>query len=155
MNYEYFVNTHLFDHKNQFILNTTWFKVLPIELIYIIYKENIDWAMNILNKHMKPFFKVHLKNKIEFISSMTTFAGFQCNLGFGMYNYSLFYKNRIMHKEETLKILNMCKCCERHQIKRPKTLTKWVDIELNNNWQHHICECECRHLARYICRSCE
>ena len=154
MNTDYFINTRLYDNKNKFILNNTWFAYLPNEIINMIYKENIDWAIDILNKHMKPFFKVHLQNKIEFISRMTNFAGFQCDLGFGMYNYSLFYKNRIMRKKEALKILNMCKCCERHQINRPNVLKKWIDTDMNFI-QDSICECDCRHLARHICRSCE
>lgn len=155
MNTQYFINYLIYDNKNNFILNTTWLALLPIDIINMIYKINIDWSINILNKHMRPFFKMILKNKIEFISKMINFAGFKCDLGFGMYNYSIFYKNRVMQKKEVLRVLNLCKCCDRHQINRPNKLKKWIELDINNNQENHICECNCRHLARYICRACE
>jgi len=46
-----------------------------------------------------------------------------------------------------------CKCCPRHQEKRPRSLVHWIDSDPRMNRQVvHECGCDCRHLARFICR---
>ncbi len=46
-----------------------------------------------------------------------------------------------------------CKCCPRHQTKRPSSLVYWEDSDPKiKRTVVHDCECECRHLARWICR---
>lgn len=48
---------------------------------------------------------------------------------------------------------NSCHCCPRHMTLRPTTLHKW--IETPDGPKHYDlgnCNCECRHLARFICR---
>ena len=60
--------------------------------------------------------------------------------------------------------LATCRCCDRHQMYKPTIYTPW-----NNNMAHpdsrlqrrnrtreenNDCECECRHIARMICRMC-
>jgi len=141
-------------------LNNTLFVLLPEEIILYIINFNVRSAMNVLNKHMKPYSDLSIKNKVEFIRDMIEFAGYQSNLGFGMYNYSLFYKNRIMKPKEALKVLNLCKCCKRHQINKPKKFEKWIETEMNlKEWDSItmgcMCKCTCRHHARFICRSCD
>jgi len=49
-----------------------------------------------------------------------------------------------------------CKCCTRHQTFRPRRLVPWTndlaarDIPIS---QWTPCKCDCRHLARMICRN--
>ena len=57
-------------------------------------------------------------------------------------------------KNNTITILNNCNCCERHKINRPKCLEKYIETKFNpDNKSKHICQCRCRHVARFICRS--
>lgn len=57
--------------------------------------------------------------------------------------------------DETLLILNTCKCCERHNINKPTSLQSHSDtfclsrIKLLNN-KKNSCECKCRRLSRLI-----
>ena len=50
-----------------------------------------------------------------------------------------------------------CKCCMRHQTLKPERLVPWTETETENiiPWVHTNCECNCRHLARFICRQCD
>ena len=48
-----------------------------------------------------------------------------------------------------------CKCCARHQTFRPSRLVPWTDDTVKYKEpedQLPICECDCRHMARFICR---
>lgn len=59
--------------------------------------------------------------------------------------------------EAKLAILNECQCCDRHQTNKPKTFAPWQDCESNRMMWHESytqCECDCRHMARWICRAC-
>lgn len=57
--------------------------------------------------------------------------------------------------DETLRILNTCKCCERHNVNKPKSLQSHPDtfcltrIKLLND-KKNSCECKCRRLSRLI-----
>ena len=59
--------------------------------------------------------------------------------------------------ESKLAILNQCNCCDRHQMNKPRTFAPWQEIESNMMMSHEPyiqCECDCRHMARWICRAC-
>jgi|MDTC01.1.fsa_nt_gb hypothetical protein len=59
--------------------------------------------------------------------------------------------------EAKLAMLNQCNCCDRHQTNKPKAFTPWYDCESNKMMWHESfiqCECNCRHMARWICRAC-
>ena len=49
-----------------------------------------------------------------------------------------------------------CKCCTRHQTFRPKRLVPWTEDMADRDIKIHYigkkCECDCRHMARFICR---
>ena len=48
-----------------------------------------------------------------------------------------------------------CKCCTRHQTFRPSRLVRWTDDMSERDIKLHSlkkCECDCRHMARFICR---
>jgi len=47
--------------------------------------------------------------------------------------------------------LSRCKCCDRHQKRRPQSLESgW--IETPRSTYGNMCECDCRHNMRYMCR---
>ena len=54
--------------------------------------------------------------------------------------------------QEKLNTLSNCNCCARHQNKKPKVFDIWIDAPYNNNKIMNNCACECRNLARFICR---
>ena len=135
------------------VLSDSVFHSLPDELILNIAHFNVAWAQNIIITHMKYYIKKSVKQKITFIDDMTLFAGKYSALGYGMKNYSLFYKNRIIKKKDALQILNLCNCCDRHMQGRPKTLAPWVELPFSSRRQTS-CTCPCRHIARHLCRSC-
>ena len=75
------------------------------------------------------------------------------------------------HQQETLMILdnnsaqellngiNMCQCCDRHQINRPTTIssTQFIDFHSNHTYEEQErlrqeCDCPCRSFARSIYR---
>ena len=43
-----------------------------------------------------------------------------------------------------------CKCCERHQFKKPTSFVAWTETPLKDSVR--TCVCDCRHMARFICR---
>jgi len=50
--------------------------------------------------------------------------------------------------------LNNCKCCERHQVNKPKILEKYIETNFKgDDKSKYNCKCQCRHMARFICRS--
>lgn len=58
--------------------------------------------------------------------------------------------------EEKLKFCSGCQCCPRHQKLRPKRLIPWIETEASISFnKYNYCECDCRHLARFICRQVE
>ena len=50
--------------------------------------------------------------------------------------------------------LSNCNCCKRHQINKPSIFTIWQETEFHNEQKQHSCMCNCRHVARFICRQC-
>lgn len=61
--------------------------------------------------------------------------------------------------------LAQCNCCQKHQINKPTLYTKWIDTSSNNGLFPETsntnpstgklyCKCDCRHNARWICRTC-
>lgn len=52
---------------------------------------------------------------------------------------------------DILTFLSFCDCCDRHQINKPIVFSPWLEIPLSDN-HFNICRCDCRHLARIICR---
>lgn len=55
--------------------------------------------------------------------------------------------------QEKLNTLSLCNCCERHKINRPRIFTHWLELPFSNNYETN-CSCNCRHVARWICREC-
>ena len=60
------------------------------------------------------------------------------------------------HPGETLdeKLLHCacCDCCERHSINRPFILAPLEQPQPHEKDEAPCCPCNCRHVARYICR---
>ena len=53
--------------------------------------------------------------------------------------------------QDKLNFLNMCNCCERHKINKPFVFTFWNETPFNNTHNYN-CDCDCRHVSRFICR---
>lgn len=47
--------------------------------------------------------------------------------------------------------LNSCNCCTRHQTNRPTVFAPWQETPFNDSAMTN-CTCDCRHMARWICR---
>jgi len=57
-------------------------------------------------------------------------------------------------KNNMILILNTCNCCERHKVNRPKCLEKYIETNFKaNDKSKYNCQCQCRHITRFICRS--
>lgn len=54
--------------------------------------------------------------------------------------------------QEKLNSCSSCKCCPRHQTNRPSSLWFWREDSPKIHNVDKDCECECRHIARFICR---
>lgn len=54
--------------------------------------------------------------------------------------------------QDKLNHLANCNCCERHQVNKPTVFSAWVDTRFHDNRLTHRCTCNCRHVARLICR---
>ena len=55
-------------------------------------------------------------------------------------------------------ILSKCKCCERHQLRRPSSLhnlngTPPFGVFYNKYKVHSMCKCYCRTISRSLCRT--
>ena len=62
--------------------------------------------------------------------------------------------------KEKLDTCSNCKCCPRHQYNKPIKLEKWIELDFLPDdckpiWLDKKCECDCRHVARFICRQCD
>lgn len=54
--------------------------------------------------------------------------------------------------QDKLNHLSNCNCCVRHQINKPTIFAVWHETPFNNTQQTYSCMCNCRHVARFICR---
>ena len=74
-------------------------------------------------------------------------------------NIHEFLKKVITDPYGSIELLDTCKCCPRHKINRPKFLNANREFEslssLNSvdKCLQYNCECNCRHLSRFICRT--
>ena len=131
-------------------LVTTYFALLPLEVVDYIWSFNHPWAASVIQQKFRECFE----KKVCDICELFNFASFKCNLNVSMSNFSIFYKNKILKREDVFKTLTLCNCCPRHQINKPKTLQKWINTEFHET-QDTDCDCQCRHLSRFICREIE
>jgi len=77
-----------------------------------------------------------------------------CNDWNNWINSSQPYIKTDFEKNNMILILNTCNCCERHQVNKPKNLQKYIETNFKaNDKSKYNCQCQCRHIARFICRS--
>ena len=64
------------------------------------------------------------------------------------------YEETINHEiaERYLTTLQLCRCCDRHQCRKPHTIYDWDEYPISSS-HDNSCECKCRHVARHICRA--
>lgn len=60
------------------------------------------------------------------------------------------FKN-IYQMNDILTFLSFCDCCDRHQKNKPVFFAPWIELPFLDT-QHFDCMCDCRNLARMICR---
>lgn len=130
--------------------DTTFLSKLPEHLLDYIWSMNHEWAANIIQHAVRSFISI----KVFEITKMIEFACWPCKLGPEIKTYNIFYKNRILNRQDVLNTFSACKCCEKHQKNKPTVLSKWEDTTIPLS-QHISCECSCRHLSRFICRGVE
>lgn len=54
--------------------------------------------------------------------------------------------------QEKLNTLHNCDCCQRHRTNRPFVFVAWIETPFSSIHSNTDCQCDCRHLARVICR---
>lgn len=54
--------------------------------------------------------------------------------------------------KEKLEACGECRCCKRHQVNKPGYFAPWIETNPKLHYQSRTCECDCRHLARWLCR---
>jgi hypothetical protein len=128
-------------------IENTRFSFLPYDLVEFINSLNYDWAAKIIQKKIKN----NICKKVNELTKLCYFAYEQCNLPTNMSNCSIFYKNKILNRQEIIKTFSACNCCTKHQINKPKELTNWNDTPMNFT-QDLTCGCACRHISRFLCR---
>ncbi len=57
--------------------------------------------------------------------------------------------------QDKLNHLANCDCCERHQVNKPTVFAAWHETPFHNTQGTHPCMCNCRHVARFICRQAD
>ena len=57
--------------------------------------------------------------------------------------------------QDKLNHLANCDCCERHQVNKPTVFVAWHETPSHNTQGTHPCMCNCRHVARFICRQAD
>ena len=131
-------------------LSSTYFTLLPLEVVEYIWSFNYPSQASVIQKKFRECFQ----QKVNEVSNMVCFVMSNKNISLNLTNFSVFYKNKILKREDVFKTLTLCNCCARHQINKPKTLHKWINTEFHGT-QETDCECQCRHLSRFICREIE
>jgi hypothetical protein len=130
--------------------DTTFLSKLPEDLLDYIWSMNHEWAANIIQHAVRSFIRM----KVFEITKMIEFACWSCKLGPEIKTYNIFYKNRILNRQDVLNTFSACKCCKKHQKNKPTVLSTWKDTTIPLSY-HISCECSCRHFSRYICREVE
>ena len=54
--------------------------------------------------------------------------------------------------ERYLCLLNACRCCDRHQDRKPSKIIGRDEYPISDLF-NNSCDCNCRHLSRHICRA--
>ena len=130
------------------VLEKSLFSKLPFELVEFIWTLNYNWAANIIQTKSRKF----MRKKISNIYDMLSFVRRDCKFDLALNKYSLFYRNKILKREQVFSLMTSCQCCKRHQIRKPKTIVKKEREDYFNWTQDTDCSCPCRHVSRFICR---
>ena len=128
----------------------TYFSRLPAELVEYIRCYHHDNSAKIIQFWTKYIYR----KKIQELTKIYNFAYTHCNFSPTMPNYSIFYKNKILNRQDIFTTLSRCKCCDRHQINKPKVMELWHNTEFHDT-QETTCNCACRHISRFLCREIE
>lgn len=128
-------------------MNNDVSKITQKEIEYIWEPRHHDAAC-IINHYVRLYFINFAKVLKPLIQSVVE-AG--ADLLDKKVQYFVYNKHR-----DTQTIFNMlsgCRCCQRHQLNKPKAMERWVETKFNMT-QTTPCECICRHYMRWMCREC-
>ena len=125
----------------------TYLDLLPNEIVDYIWSFNYVWGSNTIRRYWQK----NIKNQVKDIDNMIYSAGHVSMLGYGVKNYCLHYKNRVLTNVDVFNIVSICKCCDRHQTDKPRQMNRWVETEFTDLFNNQ-CQCSCRHISRFICR---
>lgn len=95
--------------------------------------KDVDYWRNLGHSYSQIFTKEILK----YIDSYGTFNG---------------GKPGILFFNDIITFLYHCDCCKRHSYNKPAIFSPWIEKSCLNNPEND-CDCDCRHLARFICRT--
>lgn len=122
--------------------------ILPIELVEII--EEITYGTEHREKFTPMMDELRLKavqKRMEYLNTNEYY------LGCPYTSFTHLISEEIDDKDHLVQVFNTCKCCERHQINRPKNINDNHIFQFNNAYHYSHCNCDCRHYTRMICCS--
>lgn len=95
--------------------------------------KDIDYWKNLGHSYSQIFYK----DILRYIDSNGTFNG---------------GRPGILFLNDIITYLYHCECCERHSKEKPGIFSPWIERRCLNNPTNN-CNCDCRHLSRFICRT--
>jgi len=124
----------------------TYFYKLPYEIIDYIRSINYIWAIEYISKMR---YKRLVKAMRRAFNVGILRYEFQTNMG----DWYISYKKKIFKTQDVFNVLTECKCCERHQVGKPKKFVELVEPEPKHcDKKFNTCVCSCRHICRHLCR---
>lgn len=133
------------------------FDTLPHELQISIYEFDASHRQRFIPSLRQIPFK-GMKKRIDYISNMYQRQDYCINY---WTNFEELLDLCVQDKEYMIKILSTCTCCVRHQRSRPYN-SNYFGISLHDasysigiqNLNNHVygckCQCECRHMSRWL-----
>lgn len=139
---------------NNSLLEITYFKNIPYDIREYIWSFNYSWAINKVIYSIQKYIQMKKQKKINHIYEIISITNKNSDLGIYDKNYYIYYNGTLYSKNDVFKLMTTCKCCSRHQQFRPNILAPWQERRFSNgNITCCSCNCSCRHMARFICRS--
>ena len=121
---------------------------LPYELVEYIWSFNYFWASNIIQKYTKKY----ISKKVKYIIRMLD-DGYIGSFNLFIYYNVEDYENKMLITNNLIRTLNVCDCCNRHKINKPKKFERWIETPFNSQNNKYNCHCKCRLHSRMLCRS--
>lgn len=118
------------------------------EIIEYIWEPHHHDAARVINHYVRQYFINFAKVLKPLIQSVVESGADLLDK-----NVQYFVYNKHRDTQTIFNMLSGCRCCERHQVNKPKAMEQWVETKFNMT-QTTPCECICRHYMRWMCREC-